>query len=200
MQKKLKIDISLIWNIFLGLTFFWLLGFIIFEFQKNPDEISNYLIKIFTIYIAIYIFAKIIFYSYKLSFLTSEEKFIHIDDLKVWDIVDKKYLLSLTPIQTSYDISYLKKHSGISSWIEYIKNLRWGITEDQIKWLKIIIEETNLFHIESKTTNYKSIQNIKIISTFSFWKYIFISFIITFLLQNYLIISLIYTVNMLLRY
>ncbi len=198
--KKLKINISLIWNIFLGIIFLWLLGFIIFEFKKNPDEISNYLIKIFTIYIAIYIFAKIIFYSYKLSFLTSEEKFIHIDDLKVWDIVDKKYLLSLTPIQTSYDISYLKKHSGISSWIEYIKNLRWGITEDQIKWLKIIIEETNLFHIESKTTNYKSIQNIKIISTFSFWKYIFISFIITFLLQNYLIISLIYTVNMLLRY
>lgn len=186
--EKFRTNLGFIWNIFIGITFFALILFIFYEFQKNPEEIRNYLIKIFTIYILIYIFAKIIFYSYKLSFLTSEEKFIHIDNLKTWNIVDKKYLNKMFGTQ-----DYLRNKIGIKYTKfdpeKYFLEIKNPIDLNTKDLLQKIYKTVN-FEIENNKNKKKFFEknyNIKILKTFSFGIYIFLGFLITFIFRNEII-------------
>lgn len=178
--KTFKIDIRLIWNIFLGVLFFALIYFIFKEFQTNPEEISNYLIKIFTIYIFIYIFAKIIFYGYKLSFLWSEKRQILLKDLKQSDYVD---------------ISELNKifHFRHLPWDEWFKKLYddaiFGNNFD-LKNLKKLIRIQNQYDKKYRKEKNKPIISITCLKTFSFAIYIFIGFIITFFFENKIILHI----------
>lgn len=189
LSKKLKINLRFIWNIFLFILFIFLIWFIAFEYSKKPDEISNYLIKIFTIYIFFYIFAKIIFYSYKLSFLSSEEEYINIKDLKVGMIVDKKYLwLFYREIAL-----YIKNNNeNFLKWkiIKNINNIIFVekiIKNGDINKINNFYKARNFIIQKIKKDKNNSIDKVKILKTFPFWIYIFFWFIVTFIFWNQII-------------
>lgn len=178
--EKFRTNLGFIWNIFIGITFFALIWFIFYEFQKNPEEIRDYLVKIFTIYILIYIFAKIIFYSYKLSFLWSEKKEILLKNLKQSDYID------ISELNKIFHFRYL-------SWEEWFKKLY----DDAIFWnnfdlqkLKKLIRIQNKYDKKYKKTTDKPIKSVICLKTFSFAIYIFAGFIITFFFENIIILQI----------
>lgn len=178
--KNLKIDLKIISNIFFWILFFTLIWFIFYEFQKNPHEISNYLIKIFTIYIFIYIFAKIIFYSYKLSFLWNEKKSISLKYLKQSDYID------ISELNKIFHFRYLP-------WDEWFKKLYDDAIFGKnfnLQNLKKLIRIQNKYDKKYKKEKNKPIISITCLKTFSFGIYIFIGFIVTFLFENKIILQI----------
>jgi len=67
--------------------------FIYTKFQENPQEIKQYLVLIFTIYMAIYIMIKILWNSYKVTFEAGEERYVPISKLTKGMIICKKDLI-----------------------------------------------------------------------------------------------------------
>lgn len=197
LYKKYKIRNTKVWYYLLVLLFIFLISFIIYEFIINPIELSKNLINIFTIYLLIYIIIKILLYSYKIAFHTSEYYFIDINELREWDIVDKTELNKLFHRHWSLKYFYEKNFKLKSKYKKILLN-------ENIE--KIIINP-----IDKKTRNYiiklykvrnfivwkikkdkkNKIKLIKIMKTYPFWMYIFIWFIITFLTNELLLVSII---------
>ena len=177
--NNLKINLSIVWNIFLWILFVFLVSFIVFEFQKSPEEISKYLVKIFTLYIVIYIFVKIIFYWYKTSFIWNEKKTILLKDLKESDYLD---------IQCLDKIFYFRNEKW-EEWFKelYNKAIIWNNFD--IKNLKILIRISNNYDKRiRKLEKERLINSVTVIKTFSFAPYILLGFIVTFIFWNKIII------------
>jgi len=179
---KLWLNTILIWNIFIILLFVWLIYFIYIQYIINSNEIINSLIKIFSLYLAIYIFAKIMIYSYKITFLIAECKHIDIKDLKEGDIVDKGYLrkiFSYYIINNKKSIKLMNKNLIIINKINYIINKK-----NRKKLISIYKNFNNLYKKNiCLDNNFQKIFTIKILKTFSFWTYIFAWFIITTIIK-----------------
>jgi len=186
-----------IWNILIIILFFLLITFIIKEYLIKPKELINALYRIFTLYIIIYIFIKIFIYSYKLTFQISEQKYININDLKNWDIVDKECLIKLFWNQSCLwfavkeEDKLLRKNYLLypNPW-KYFSNIQNPIDKETLKIIKKSFSVVNKYHSENNTPLYQKISNIKILKTFSFWWYIFFWFLITFILWNSIYIYL----------
>ena len=162
---------------------FSLTSFIIYEYFINPYEIQKYLHRIFTLYISLYILIRIILYSYILTFHTAETIFLDIDKLEKWEIVDKKYLITLF-----WEQSCLWKKN--EEWILfpspklYFSKIHNPIdTETSLK-LKEIYKIVDMYHIDNKTQNYGKVTTIKTFKTFSFSPYIFLWFLLTLIFQD----------------
>lgn len=180
--SKLNINSETIENIFISSLILWLLWFILFEYIQNPIEIKNNLTKILTIYLLIYLIAKIIKYSYKITFSIAETYYIDVKDLKEWEIVDKTFLIK----------TFWRQEILWSNWNN------WVLTTEPIKYFQSISnpidKETkeklcNIYDIvnnyqKQKITNYQDINKIKILFTFAFWWYIFSWFIISYIFWN----------------
>lgn len=177
LSEKLKINLKIIGNIFLGILFFVLIWFITFEYTKKPEEITHYLIRIFTIYIAFYIFAKIIFYSYKVSFLWSEKKKILLKDLKQSDYIDISELNKI----------FYFRHEKWEEWFKKMYNDAIFWKNFDLKNLKQLIRIQNKYDKKYNFSKGKSINSVICLKTFSFAIYIFFSFIITFIFNNKII-------------
>lgn len=170
--------------VLITILLFLLLSFIIYEYIINPSEIINYLLKIFTFYIILYLIFVIIRYTYKITFSIAETYYIDIKDLKEGDIIDKEYLVNMFWDQISL-LDYWNKWLIIPSPTEFFKNIENPIDTEVIKNLNKIYEIVNTFH---KNNNWTPENNkIKILNTFAFWVYIFAGFIISFLFWNIII-------------
>jgi len=187
---KLWVNITIIWNIFIIILFLWLIYFIYIQYLINSNEIIKSLFRIFSLYLGIYTFAKIMIYSYKITFWIAECEYIDIKELKEWDIVDKEYLRKILSSKNP------KNKVSINNYnynIQYIKTLNNPINLNTILKLKSIFKKTNNIYLNDKIIKiwFNIITNIKILKTFSFAPYILVSLIITFIFQNYLIILII---------
>jgi Flp pilus assembly protein protease CpaA len=191
-KKIIKKDISKkdIWFSFLLVILVFLISFIIYEYKINWNEILHKLYLIFTIYLWLYLILKILFYSYKVTFHLAENDYINISDLKVWEIVDKNYLIKLFWTQYILWAITEKEAEVFKEWIlypnpaKYFENIDNPIDDETIKIIKNVYSEVNNYHKESKIQWFEEKSDIKILKTFAFWLYIFWWFIITFLLQN----------------
>nr|MDD3720115.1 hypothetical protein [Candidatus Gracilibacteria bacterium] len=188
-DNKFNITSEIIDFIFLGILSFSLLSFIIFEFLNNPIEIKNDLIKIFTIYLGLYLLTKFLIYSYKITFSVSETYYIDIKELKEGDIVDKEYLEKMFGEQSSLGAH---GHIGIlspnpSTFFQYIKN---PIDEEIKDKLIEIYSIVNNYH-KKDNSKYTKNTKIKILKTFAFGGYLFLGFIITYLFGNKLFTDII---------
>ncbi len=175
--------------IFIDLIFIFILSlvlifYIIFEYIKEPEIISNNLKLIFTFYIIIYLIFRLAKYSYKITFQLWEEDFVKIDKLKVWDIVDKPYLINIFWTQNILWAPWVNQNE---KWIlypnpkEYFENLWNPVDNDTIIKLKEIFKIVNEHHNKNSKN---IIDSLKILKTFAFWPYIFLWFIITFLIWS----------------
>ena len=174
--KRWEIKRKTIWNISVWVLLACLLSFIGYELIYNYQEIVTLLLKIFTLYLIIFIVIKILIYSYKITFWIGETYYKDIDYLTQEDSIDKKYLLHIT-----------KDHkSKIDTFnIQNIEHIKWEIQ----KINKHIISDRNKKHKDGDT-----IKKIKILKTFSFWPYIFVWFIVTYIFEdriiNYMVLLL----------
>jgi len=199
--KKYKIFPDIIDFIFLWVLALALLSFIIYEFVKNPLEIKNYIYKIFTIYLWLYIIIKILIYSYKITFQIAETYYIDIKDLKEWDIVDKEYLMKMFGKQEALwycpksileeeIINERKRLLLYPAPNKYFSSIHNPVNKDDIKLLKKIYKIVNTYHTKN-THWYIKNSTIKILKTFAFWWYLFIWFIITYFFENSIITNLV---------
>ncbi len=194
LSNRLKLRLDLVWNVFLVILFIILLGFVFYEYIKNPSEILGYLFLIFTLYIWIYIIFRVLFYAYKITFHISEMKFINIRDLKEGDIVDKEYLVKMLGRQAI--LWYIepnekekKKKNYLlypNPWL-YFSKISNPIDKETSLLIKKSFSLVNNHHIEKKTNWFMKIKNLKILRTFSFAPYIVASFVITFIFWNSII-------------
>lgn len=174
-EEKLKII-----NIFIA--FFLLLFVIIFDYIRNGNEIFHKLELILTVYLGLSLLIRILFYSYKITFQVGEETYVFIENLKAGEIVDKSYLINL--FWTQVCLWYWDKNP---KWLLYpnpwelLKKIENPIDNESVELLKKIYQITNNYHIKNAISWFSEIKNIKILKTFSFWPYIFIGFLITFL-------------------
>lgn len=173
-EDRLKIINVTIWIILL-------FAIIMFDYYYNKTDIFNKLKLIFTIYLLIFAFVRLLFFSYKVTFQLSEQDYIDISELSKWEIIDKAHLISLFWTQSCLWYEWKNK----KSWIlypkpaDYFTNLENPIWEDDLKLIKQIYKITNKYQAE-KYSDYKEIRSVKILKTFPFAIYIFLWFFITF--------------------
>lgn len=177
-------------NIFPFILFILLAWFIFFEYRLNPVEIKNKLFLIFTIYLAIYLVIKVLYYSYKVTFQLSEQDTISLSKLRVGDIVDKSYLVNLfwrqRPLgyrekweESSDPDGILWKNPAIT-----LQKLSNPIDQETLLLLKKIYKIVNTHHKEQKTPGFEKLEDIKVLRTFAFGGYIFTGFLITYILGD----------------
>lgn len=188
-SKKLKLNISIIWNILLLILAIFLISFIIISYNNNAQDISNVLFNIFTIYLLIYLTLKILFYSYKITFWIAEVDYINIKELKEGDIIDKKYLITIFWDKSKQIKEELEKKKE-DEFDMAIGKLTWNNINKYINELDICLNKTDLNIIKKIFYLYLNkkinpVKYIKIIKTFSFAPYIFIWFLITFLFWDF---------------
>ncbi|MDD2870386.1 MAG: hypothetical protein PHS49_00200 [Candidatus Gracilibacteria bacterium] len=179
------VNIENVENIIIGFLLLILILFTIKEFIVNPSEISHSLYLIFTVYIVIHIFVKILMYSYKVTFGISESEYVNIDDLKVGDLIDKVALIKLFGGQAAL----IEDKSGIYDLgsDEYFLNFKNPVDIESLEVLKKSFELVNDYHKREKTLGFVENKKIKILKTFAFGPYIFAGFLITFVFGNLII-------------
>lgn len=193
-EKFSKVKISKNNSLFPLILFLLLLIVIIYEYIINPTEIKVFLIKAFTIYLWIYIFFKILFYSYKITFQIGEQYVIDINLLENWDIVDKNYLNKMFWEQVCLwycnienedrkIINKMKNKILFPNPSKYFINIDNPIDIETKEKLKLIYKIINKYH-KKNDSNYKDNNKIKILKTFAFAQYIFIWFLITLFFQD----------------
>ncbi len=189
-SKKFRINLNLVWNILLIFLSIFLISFISFEYTKNPYEIKNYLFRIFTLYIALYIIFQILKATYKITFWISEYQYIDIKDLKEGDIIDKEYLIKMFGKQsilwyskTKKEKKQRKKYLLFPSPKNYFQNIDNHIDKKTLNIIKKCYFITNKYH-SKYTSNFQENNTIKILNTFSFAPYIISWFLLTFFFQN----------------
>jgi len=190
---KFNIRNEKVWKFLMLILLLILLIFIWFEFIYNKYELINNLYKIFSIMLLIYIWFIFIRYIYKITFNMSETYFVNISDLKIWDIIDKSYLIKIFWEQASLwfcnqnekieDIEERKKCIFFPNPKKYILDFNNSIWEYEYEKINDMYKIVNNYH-KKNNDSYVENLNIKIFKTFSFWPYIFIWFITTLLFKN----------------
>lgn len=180
LEKKYNINKNNIENTMIIIVLILLITYIWYKFIQNPSEITNNLHKILTFYIVLYLLIKILIYSYKVTFWLAESDNILISDLRVWDMVDKMYLLKLLWNQDS--LKEKKEELYGVSPDQYFLNLKNPIDEIELITIQKSFEIVN--NHQKINSYYQEINQLKILKTFAFWPYIFAWFIITFLFGN----------------
>ncbi len=176
LSQRLRIDTSLIWNILIVILFTTLSFFIIFELWRNFYEISTLLVKIFTLYLWIYLIIKILIYWYKITFWIAEVQWKHIDELSEWDILDKN---NLTKILGDQKILWAQ---GNKEWPLYPDPKRYFMSIKNPLSLKDIKKIKKMCQLVKWTHN--TVEYIQTFKTIPFSHYIFIWFIITLIYGN----------------
>ena len=194
LNKNKKINPLIIDIILISILWLSLISYILIEFFNNPEEITTNLKLIFTIYLMIYIMMRILKYSYHVTFQIWEQDYIDVNKLSTWDIIDKDYLIKLFWEQSilwycdnNTDSETRKNREKFLLYPnpkKYFLELKWSISEEDKNIIKNVYKIVNEFHIENKTNNFQEIKSIKILKTFTFWIYIFIWFILTYLLND----------------
>ena len=154
LTNKFNIQYKLLWTIFLLILATVLIIFIIYEYKNNSYEIKKYLFQIFTLYLWIYILIKIAIYSYNLTFWTWENYFIKVNNLKKWDIIEKKWL---------------KDSSNIWNDIKLINN---QVTNEDIKLIKKAYNNNQKNIKLIKTFSFAPYILLSFIITYSMWSLI----------------------------
>lgn len=162
---------------YFGIIFWWiiltiLLFFISYEYNIDAKATKIYLIRIFTIYIALYIIIKIIWYGYKTSFIGSQKVEIPLHLLQKNHIIDKQWL----------DDVFHFRHDNGEEWFRKMYNN--AITKESIhvpELKKLIRAQNNYDKKYKKYSKDEPLRTVIIIKTFSFGIYIFLSFIVTYL-------------------
>lgn len=176
--------------ILISILLIFLLSFIFYEYSLNPSEIENYLLRIFTIYIWIYIIFRILKYAYKITFSIAETHYIYLSDLKEWDIIDREYLIKMFWEQKSLWFVKIVNEEKDEKWLlypnpaEYFRNIENPIDIETKEKLIEIFEIVNNHHKKENTNWYEEVKTIKILYTFAFAWYIFIWFILSFFLWD----------------
>lgn len=181
---------------------FGLIFYLLWEYQTNPIEITEKLILIFTTYLIIYIIVKSLWFSYKISFIISEQFNVDITNIKQWDIIDKSFILETYKIPIRfwknskntqhYSEEFSKKLKKITQ-PKYFHDIKNVLDETSIKKLEYAVLMRNKFyHIENKIKNtpFTPIYNVKVLKTFAFWWYIFIWFMMTYFIWDYVFIEI----------
>lgn len=176
--------------ILISILLIFLLSFIFYEYSLNPSEIKNYLLRIFTIYIWIYIIFRILKYAYKITFSIAETHYIYLSDLKEWDIIDRDYLIKMFWEQKSlWFVKIVNEEKDEKLLLypnpaEYFRNIENPIDIETKEKLIEIFEIVNNHHKKENTNWYEEVKTIKILYTFAFAWYIFIWFILSFFLWD----------------
>ena len=185
-SEKLKLNLELVWNVLIWILFFILISFISYELINNYNEISSLLIRVFTLYLGLYLIFKILIYSYKITFGIGESTYINIDILKKGDMIDKQYLINIFWKQVSPYFIKENKWENIDTFIDpkkYFSNLDILIKKKDINIIKKYYKKYNDYY-KKEISSYTENNQIRILNTFAFWIYLFIWFIITFLFQD----------------
>ncbi|MDD2566138.1 MAG: hypothetical protein PHZ26_02430 [Candidatus Gracilibacteria bacterium] len=188
-EEKMKLI-----NIFLAIIFLILI--IIYDYSKNGIEVFHKLYLIFTLYLALSIGIKMLFYSYKITFQIGEQNYINIEDLKTGEIIDKTYLIKMFGAQIPLGFGEENK-KGIfyPNPTKYILELENPVNKKEVKLINKLYKIVNTYH-KKNDGNYIENFKIKILKTFSFGPYIFLGFLITFFYGDNIVSSLIvYFIN-----
>ncbi len=176
---------------FIFVLFILLISFCFYEYFKNSQELFKSLYLIFTLYISLYLFLRMVIYSYKITFWLAETDFIRIEKLEVWNIVDKPYLQKLFWTQQILGYSGVNEKENENFFDidpeNYFNNIENPIDEETKMKLQKIYFCVNNYHMQKQTPEFQEITAIKILRTFSFAPYIFLWFTITTIFWNNII-------------
>mgnify|MGYP003683558539 CR=1 FL=1 len=174
-DKKYSKDILIIFMLII------LIVPILIEYKNNPLEISHNLYLIASYYLWFYIIFKIFYYLYKITFQVSEMEMIDINKLKVWEIIDKWYLIDRFANENCLWAFNNPKWFMYPSPKRYINNLENPIDKKAISDIKKAYKIVNKIH-DNWSNN--PLNTIKTLKTFAFSWYIFWGFILSYLYSD----------------
>lgn len=157
--------------------------FIIYEYIYDYIFISNYLHKILTFLIFLFIIIRIIVKMWKYLFFDNDSKIIDYKDLKPWDIIDKKLILTYLIWQKSLENEDI---------VNYIKNIKNPIDKENCDKIKNLIQKNNDF--QEKQWKILPPNVIRIYNTFLFSPFIFWAFFLTYLIQKNMLVIIIFEI------
>lgn len=184
--KKISINqiyykyIDIIIYIILLSLLFW---FILYEYKIDSEFLKNSLYKIFTIYLLLYILFNIFRYSYKITFQIAESYFVTLDNIKIWDIIDKEYITKIIKIINPKNLDTINIYNEN---LKNIKSINRVVTEEDITKINTVFLRTNEVSKNDEIIKEKftELNHIKILKIFAFWPYILLWFLITFIFGN----------------
>lgn len=159
---------------------FW---FILYEYKIDSEFLKNSLYKIFTIYLLLYILFNIFRYSYKITFQIAESYFVTLDNIKIWDIIDKEYITKIIKIINPKNLDTINIYNEN---LKNIKSINRVVTEEDITKINTVFLKTNEVskNDEKIKEKFTELNHIKILKNFAFWPYILLWFLITFIFGN----------------
>lgn len=184
--KKISINqiyykyIDIIIYIILLSLLFW---FILYEYKIDSEFLKNSLYKIFTIYLLLYILFNIFRYGYKITFQIAESYFVTLDNIKIWDIIDKEYITKIIKIINPKNLDTINIYNEN---LKNIKSINRVVTEEDITKINTVFLRTNEVSKNDEIIKEKftELNHIKILKIFAFWPYILLWFLITFIFGN----------------
>ncbi len=158
--------------------------YMLYEYAYHPLEITQSITLIFTVYLSIYLFIIILKYASKITFQLWEEKSIQVRSLKKWDIIDKVYLKNVI---NNVNHKNKKTVDNYKEALNIINNSSYQLTVDDVKKIQSIIKQINTDCSTDRimASWFQSINNIKVMNTFSFWWYIWSGFMLSVFLWSY---------------
>lgn len=170
-------------------VFFWIFTFLFFiflfyEYKKDPFELQEHLIHIFTFSLFLWMFIKILLYLYYITFQLQEIIYKPIDDLSTWDIVDIPFLIQI--FGTQFILWYQNENGKYSPdpkiFFEKIEN---PLNQESVQNLQDIYSTVNEYHLTHQTPGFDILHGIKTLKTFSFGPYIGLWACITLIFWDY---------------
>lgn len=152
------IEVTTVFNLFLLLIIVILLFFIYKDIWVFLSEMH----KILTIYFFIHIGIRALFYMYKKCFIEMEKSIIHVNDLKLWDHIDKTWMKwRIIPLLKDQKV---KNKHHVSSYTQ---------SSEDIKEIQRLVKRY-----------YKKEPYVNIINSFPYSPVIFVGFLLTYILES----------------
>lgn len=167
-----------------------LLLILIYDYNKSWFYVFHKIYLILTLHLFLYILIKITIFFYKLTYEHWEYINININNLEMWYIVDKNFLINIFWEQ-QWLLERKDFGKNTKNIIVEIKN---PIDKEDLKKIKQIYKITKKYY--KKSDKCEVIEYIRILKTFPFWGYIFFGFIISYIYEDQIwkyIINLIYS-------
>ena len=140
------------------------IALLLYGYSLHPHYFSEKIILIFTVYLFLYLIMSFVWTAYRIIFKIQEQPLIHIDDLKEWTIIDKKW----------FDI-LVKQDHHIFWNIEISGSI---LSKEDVEIVKKVIYDVR---------EREQIEHVPTYKTFGFALFIFAWLIVTFFYDSLLV-------------
>jgi Flp pilus assembly protein protease CpaA len=167
--------------------FFILTSYIIYWYNNNPTKTSELLFRIFTLYLAFYIWMQLLMYTSKITFGHTQARYIPVNKLEKWDMIDKQNIALIL-----WEQKILGAHGNEDGPLypnpkKYFLDLENPLDKESIYQIQKYINIVNQHYSKYPEAGITQINWVQILQTIAFAHYIALWFIVSYIYDKEII-------------